>query len=241
MSSGWSRSACGGRPVSLTAKEFALLAYICERRGKSLSHPLLAGWDQSLRRCGPRTVDIRFVAFAPRWSMRSHGNSSRRRVQLEPPLPRRRRRRSPDPDEFRSLNFHARFVSWGSLRIGPEISLRRPSPLKAGSASSVIAVVEWTRRCARNRSRARRSSNRTRGEGPFVGTLYESRAPRASSPGRPGGTAGRAPTKYVDEGYRLAAENRWPPRDGSVRQEPHRSSAWTLRSFRGTPMARGFG
>ncbi|MBK9260899.1 MAG: response regulator transcription factor [Polyangiaceae bacterium] len=48
-----------GRPVSLTAKEFALLSYLCERRGKVVSR------DELLRRVwgnryegGPRTVDI---------------------------------------------------------------------------------------------------------------------------------------------------------------------------------------
>lgn len=48
-----------GRPISLTAKEFALLSYLCERRGKVVSR------DELLRRVwgnrydgGPRTVDI---------------------------------------------------------------------------------------------------------------------------------------------------------------------------------------
>jgi len=48
-----------GRPVSLTAKEFALLSYLCDRRGKLVSR------DELLRRVwgnryegGPRTVDI---------------------------------------------------------------------------------------------------------------------------------------------------------------------------------------
>ncbi len=48
-----------GQPVSLTAKEFALLSYLCERRGKVVSR------DELLRRVwgnryegGPRTVDI---------------------------------------------------------------------------------------------------------------------------------------------------------------------------------------
>lgn len=48
-----------GRTVSLTAKEFALLSYLCERRGKLVSR------DELLRRVwgnryegGPRTVDI---------------------------------------------------------------------------------------------------------------------------------------------------------------------------------------
>lgn len=51
--------AVGGRPVSLTAKEFALLAYLCERRGKVLSrdHLLARVWGNRYDG-GPRTVDI---------------------------------------------------------------------------------------------------------------------------------------------------------------------------------------
>lgn len=47
------------RPVSLTAKEFALLAYLCERRGKVLSreHLLARVWGNRYEG-GPRTVDI---------------------------------------------------------------------------------------------------------------------------------------------------------------------------------------
>ena len=48
-----------GQPVTLTAKEFSLLSYLCERRGKVVSR------DELLRRVwgnryegGPRTVDI---------------------------------------------------------------------------------------------------------------------------------------------------------------------------------------
>lgn len=49
----------GGRHVSLTAKEFALLAYMCERRGKVLSreHLLARVWSNRYDG-GPRTVDI---------------------------------------------------------------------------------------------------------------------------------------------------------------------------------------
>jgi len=49
----------GGRPVLLTAKEFALLAYLCERRGKVLSrdHLLARVWGNRYDG-GPRTVDI---------------------------------------------------------------------------------------------------------------------------------------------------------------------------------------
>lgn len=49
----------GGRPVALTAKEFALLAYLCERRGKVLSrdHLLARVWGNRYEG-GPRTVDI---------------------------------------------------------------------------------------------------------------------------------------------------------------------------------------
>jgi len=48
-----------GRPVALTAKEFALLAYMCERRGKVLSrdHLLSRVWGNRYDG-GPRTVDI---------------------------------------------------------------------------------------------------------------------------------------------------------------------------------------
>lgn len=48
-----------GRPVALTTKEFALLAYLCERRGKVLSreHLLARVWGNRYEG-GPRTVDI---------------------------------------------------------------------------------------------------------------------------------------------------------------------------------------
>jgi len=48
-----------GRPVSLTAKEFALLVYLCERRGKALSreHLLAHIWGPQYDG-GLRTVDI---------------------------------------------------------------------------------------------------------------------------------------------------------------------------------------
>ena len=48
-----------GRPVALTAKEFSLLAYLCERRGKVLSrdHLLARVWGNRYDG-GPRTVDI---------------------------------------------------------------------------------------------------------------------------------------------------------------------------------------
>lgn len=48
-----------GAPVSLTAKEFALLAFLCERRGRALSRDqLLAKVWGSRYEGGPRTVDI---------------------------------------------------------------------------------------------------------------------------------------------------------------------------------------
>ena len=48
-----------GRPVALTAKEFALLAFLCERRGKALSRDqLLAKVWGTRYEGGPRTVDI---------------------------------------------------------------------------------------------------------------------------------------------------------------------------------------
>jgi DNA-binding response OmpR family regulator len=48
-----------GRPVGLTAKEFALLTYLCERRGRVLSRDHLLGrvWGNQYEG-GPRTVDI---------------------------------------------------------------------------------------------------------------------------------------------------------------------------------------
>jgi DNA-binding winged helix-turn-helix (wHTH) protein len=48
-----------GRSVQLTAKEFALLAYLCERRGKVLTreHLLSRVWGNRYEG-GPRTVDI---------------------------------------------------------------------------------------------------------------------------------------------------------------------------------------
>ncbi|MBN2193813.1 MAG: response regulator transcription factor [Polyangiaceae bacterium] len=48
-----------GRPIALTAKEFALLAYLCERRGRVLSrdHLLARVWGNRYDG-GPRTVDI---------------------------------------------------------------------------------------------------------------------------------------------------------------------------------------
>jgi DNA-binding response OmpR family regulator len=49
----------GGRAVSLTAKEFALLAYLCERRGKAMTRDqLLAKVWGTRYEGGPRTVDI---------------------------------------------------------------------------------------------------------------------------------------------------------------------------------------
>jgi DNA-binding response OmpR family regulator len=48
-----------GRPVLLTAKEFALLAFLCERRGKALSREqLLAKVWGARYEGGPRTLDI---------------------------------------------------------------------------------------------------------------------------------------------------------------------------------------
>ena len=70
-----------GQPISLTAKEFALLSYLCERRGKVVSR------DELLRRVwgnryegGPRTVDIhvtrlrtKFGAALPLVTLRGAG------------------------------------------------------------------------------------------------------------------------------------------------------------------------
>lgn len=70
-----------GQPVALTAKEFSLLSYLCERRGKVVSR------DELLRRVwgnryegGPRTVDIhvtrlrtKFGAALPLATLRGAG------------------------------------------------------------------------------------------------------------------------------------------------------------------------
>jgi DNA-binding response OmpR family regulator len=49
----------GGRDIALTAKEFALLAYLCERRGRVLTreHLLARVWGNRYEG-GARTVDI---------------------------------------------------------------------------------------------------------------------------------------------------------------------------------------
>jgi DNA-binding winged helix-turn-helix (wHTH) protein len=51
--------AVDGRPIGLTAKEFALLAYLCDQRGRVLSreHLLSRVWGNRYDG-GPRTVDI---------------------------------------------------------------------------------------------------------------------------------------------------------------------------------------
>ena len=80
-----------GRAVPLTAKEFALLAYLCERRGKVLSreHLLARVWGNRYEG-GPRTVDI---------------HVRRLRAKLGPALPLETLRgsgyklRSPDTDD----------------------------------------------------------------------------------------------------------------------------------------------
>ena len=80
-----------GRAVQLTAKEFALLAYLCERRGKVLSreHLLARVWGNRYEG-GPRTVDI---------------HVRRLRAKLGPALPLETLRgsgyklRSPDTEE----------------------------------------------------------------------------------------------------------------------------------------------
>ena len=49
----------GGRPIALTAKEFALLSYLCERRGRVMTrdHLLSRVWGNRYEG-GARTVDI---------------------------------------------------------------------------------------------------------------------------------------------------------------------------------------
>lgn len=87
----------GGRPVLLTAKEFALLAYLCERRGKVLSrdHLLARVWGNRYDG-GPRTVDI---------------HVRRLRAKLGDALPLETLRgsgyklRTPDPDPAESDDF----------------------------------------------------------------------------------------------------------------------------------------
>ena len=83
-----------GRAVQLTAKEFALLAYLCERRGKVLSreHLLARVWGNRYEG-GPRTVDI---------------HVRRLRAKLGPALPLETLRgsgyklRSPDSEDARA-------------------------------------------------------------------------------------------------------------------------------------------
>jgi DNA-binding winged helix-turn-helix (wHTH) protein len=89
-----------GRPVGLTAKEFALLAYFCERRGKVLSreHLLARVWGNRYEG-GPRTVDIhvrrlraKLGAALPLETLRGSGyklrmpesESESSRVELDP-------------------------------------------------------------------------------------------------------------------------------------------------------------
>jgi DNA-binding winged helix-turn-helix (wHTH) protein len=96
-----------GKPVQLTAKEFALLAYLCERRGKVLSreHLLARVWGNRYEG-GPRTVDI---------------HVRRLRAKLGSALPLETLRgsgyklRAPDPDEKRD-----RKVQPANLELEPD-------------------------------------------------------------------------------------------------------------------------
>lgn len=88
-----------GRPVSLTAKEFALLAFLCERRGRALTRDqLLAKVWGSRYEGGPRTVDIHVRRLRaklgddfPLETLRGAGYKLRAPLESEPDGPRKRR------------------------------------------------------------------------------------------------------------------------------------------------------
>jgi DNA-binding response OmpR family regulator len=89
-----------GRTVVLTAKEFALLAFLCERRGRALSRDqLLAKVWGSRYEGGPRTVDIHVRRLRaklgdalPLETLRGAGYKLRVPAQGEPEVPRKRQR-----------------------------------------------------------------------------------------------------------------------------------------------------
>ena len=83
-----------GRTVRLTAREFALFAYLRARRGRVLSreHLLTRVWGHSYRG-GPRTVDthigrlrLKFGSALPIDTVRTNGYRLRLETELESPL-----------------------------------------------------------------------------------------------------------------------------------------------------------
>jgi DNA-binding response OmpR family regulator len=88
-----------GRPVLLTAKEFALLAFLCERRGKALSRDqLLAKVWGARYEGGPRTVDIHVRRLRaklgeefPLETLRGAGYKLRAPAEPEGEIPRKKR------------------------------------------------------------------------------------------------------------------------------------------------------
>ncbi|MET0410001.1 MAG: response regulator transcription factor [Polyangiaceae bacterium] len=85
-----------GQSVPLTAKEFALLAYLCERRGKVLSreHLLARVWGMQYEG-GARTVDVhvrrlrrKLGAALTIETVRGNGYKLRRRRVTDGPLPK---------------------------------------------------------------------------------------------------------------------------------------------------------
>jgi DNA-binding response OmpR family regulator len=88
-----------GRPVPLTAKEFALLAFLCERRGKALSRDqLLAKVWGARYEGGPRTVDIHVRRLRaklgeefPLETLRGAGYKLRAPAEPEGEAPRKKR------------------------------------------------------------------------------------------------------------------------------------------------------
>jgi DNA-binding response OmpR family regulator len=89
-----------GRTVVLTAKEFALLVFLCERRGRALSREqLLAKVWGSRYEGGPRTVDIHVRRLRaklgdalPLETLRGAGYKLRVPVEGEAEIPRKRQR-----------------------------------------------------------------------------------------------------------------------------------------------------
>jgi DNA-binding winged helix-turn-helix (wHTH) protein len=85
-----------GRSVPLTAKEFALLSYLCERRGKVLSreHLLARVWGMQYEG-GSRTVDVHVRRLRRKLgtaltieTVRGNGYKLRRRRVSDAPLPK---------------------------------------------------------------------------------------------------------------------------------------------------------
>jgi len=88
-----------GGPVTLTAKEFALLAFLCERRGKALSREQLLSKVWGTRyEGGPRTVDIHVRRLRaklgeefPLETLRGAGYKLRAPAEPEAEAPRKKR------------------------------------------------------------------------------------------------------------------------------------------------------